>query len=41
MAICNLPDLPRLLKAGECLLGIDPGSAAIGVAVSDPGLAVA
>ncbi len=41
MPVCNLLDLPKLLKAGECLLGIDPGSAVIGVAVSDPGLTVA
>lgn len=41
MPICNLPELPARLQKGQCLLGLDPGSAAIGVAVSDPGLAVA
>jgi len=41
MPVCNLEDLPKLLKTGECLLGIDPGSTVIGVAVSDPGLSVA
>ncbi|MDX2028324.1 MAG: Holliday junction resolvase RuvX [Alphaproteobacteria bacterium] len=41
MPICNLSDLPALLKQGQCLLGLDPGSTAIGVAISDPGLRVA
>ena len=41
MPVCNLSELPALLKPGECLLGIDPGSAVIGIAVSDPGLKVA
>lgn len=41
MAVCNLSELPGLLPKGTCLLGIDPGSVAIGVAVSDPGLRVA
>ncbi len=41
MPVCNLSELSRRLKPGSCLLGIDPGSTVIGVAVSDPGLAVA
>ncbi len=41
MAICNLSDIPSLLKSGQCLLGLDPGSVVIGVAVSDPNLRVA
>jgi len=41
MPICTLPDLPPLLKKGSCLLGIDPGSVVIGVAVSDPNRIVA
>src|SRR5690348_7625013 len=41
MAVCNLSELPSLLKTGTCLLGIDPGSKTIGIAVSDPGLTVA
>jgi putative Holliday junction resolvase len=41
MPVCSLAELPALLKKGSCLLGIDPGSVVIGVAVSDPGLAVA
>ena len=41
MPVCNLSELPALLKKGQCLLGIDPGSTVIGVAISDPGLRVA
>ena len=41
MPICNLSDLPKTLKKGECLLGLDPGSVVLGVAISDPGLMVA
>jgi putative Holliday junction resolvase len=41
MAICNVHDLRTLLKAGETLLGLDPGSTALGVAISDPALRVA
>jgi len=41
MAVCNLSELPKLLKKGACLLGLDPGSTVIGVAISDPGLRVA
>lgn len=41
MPVCNLVDLPSLMKKGQCLLGLDPGSVAIGVAVSDPGHVVA
>lgn len=36
MAVCNLSDLPALLKPGFCLLGLDPGSVTVGVAVADP-----
>ena len=36
MAICNLSDLPALLKSGTCLLGLDPGRVVIGVAIADP-----
>lgn len=41
MPICNLSDLTSFLKPGQCLLGLDPGSVILGVAVSDPGLGVA
>lgn len=41
MAICNLSDLPPLLKAGQCLLGLDPGRVVIGVAIADPGARIA
>lgn len=36
MAICNLSELPSSLKAGQCLLGLDPGSVIVGVAIADP-----
>jgi putative Holliday junction resolvase len=41
MPVCNLSDLKTLIKKGQCLLGLDPGSTVIGVAISDPGLTVA
>ena len=41
MPVCTLAELPPLLKKGTCLLGLDPGSVVIGVAVSDPGLTIA
>src|SRR5262249_53174419 len=41
MPVCALSELPSLLKKGQCLLGLDPGSAVIGVAISDPGFSVA
>jgi len=41
MAICNLSELKALIKKNSCLLGLDPGSTVIGVAISDPGLMVA
>ena len=41
MPVCSLAELPPLLKKGSCLLGLDPGSVVIGVAISDPGLIVA
>jgi len=41
MAICNLSELPLLVKKGQSLLGLDPGSVVIGVAICDPGLRVA
>lgn len=36
MAICNLSELPSLIKTGQCLLGLDPGSVVVGVAIADP-----
>ena len=41
MPVCTLPELRELLPQGRCLLGIDPGSVAIGVAVSDPNWVIA
>ncbi|MFY9288481.1 MAG: Holliday junction resolvase RuvX [Alphaproteobacteria bacterium] len=41
MAVCNLSELKTYVKKGQCLLGLDPGSTVIGVAVSDPGFIVA
>jgi putative holliday junction resolvase len=41
MPVCNLSDLQGLLKPSQCLLGLDPGSVVIGVAICDPGLSVA
>lgn len=41
MALCNLTDLPALLKKGQTVLGLDYGSVVVGVAVSDPGLSIA
>lgn len=41
MPVCNLSDLPAFLKSGQGLLGLDPGSTVIGVAIADPGLSVA
>ncbi len=41
MAICNLSDLPALCPKNQCLLGLDPGSTVIGVAISDPAWRVA
>ncbi len=41
MPVCNLSEMPALLKKGQCLLGLDPGSVVIGVAISDPDLRVA
>lgn len=41
MAICNLSELPSQIKPGQCLLGLDPGSTVIGIAISDPNLRVA
>lgn len=41
MPVCNVSELPAFLKKGQCLLGLDPGSTVIGVAVSDPGWVVA
>ena len=35
------PSCRRSSEKGSCLLGLDPGSVVIGVAVSDPGLTVA
>lgn len=41
MAICNLSDIPALLKPAQCLLGLDYGSVVIGVAIADPAARVA
>ncbi|MGE4351316.1 MAG: RuvX/YqgF family protein, partial [Bdellovibrionales bacterium] len=41
MPVCNLCDLSSFLKPGQCLLGLDPGSVIMGVAISDPTLKVA
>lgn len=41
MPVCSLAEIPALLKKGSCLLGLDPGSTVIGIAISDPGLSVA
>jgi len=41
MSVCNLSDLPQLLNKDQCLLGLDPGSTIIGIAISDPGFRVA
>lgn len=41
MLLRNISELPALLKKNQCLLGLDYGSKAIGVAVSDPGLRIA
>ena len=41
MPVCTIAELPTLLKKGSCLLGLDPGSVVIGVAVSDPSFTVA
>lgn len=41
MALCNLSDLPSLLSPGQCLLGIDPGSKIVGLAIADPAMRVA
>ncbi len=37
----NPTDLKALLKPGQRLLGLDPGEKNVGVAICDPGLAVA
>lgn len=41
MALCNLSELPPLLKKNQTLLGLDYGTVVIGVAVSDPSLSIA
>ncbi len=41
MAIRNLTDLAAALAPGRRLLGLDPGTKTIGLAISDPGLLVA
>lgn len=41
MPICNLSELPQQLQKGQTLLGLDPGSTVIGIAISDPDLKVA
>ena len=39
--ICNLSDLRGLCPPKTCLLGIDPGSVVVGLAISDPDWRVA
>lgn len=42
MPICSdIHELKKLLRPGQTVLGIDNGSVAVGIAVSDPGLLVA
>jgi putative Holliday junction resolvase len=41
MPVCDLSGLPALCPKGSCLLGLDPGSTVIGVAISDPNWRVA
>ncbi|MDX9689627.1 MAG: Holliday junction resolvase RuvX [Proteobacteria bacterium] len=41
MTICNLSQIPSSLKAGQCLLGLDPGSVIVGVAIANPDATVA
>ena len=41
MGVCELEELPALLKPGGRLLGLDLGSKTIGLALSDPGLQIA
>ena len=41
MPVLTLPEFHAALPSGCCLLGLDPGSTVIGVAVSDPGRMVA
>ena len=41
MALYNLPEFLSLLPPGSRLLGLDPGSKRIGVALSDVGLRIA
>ena len=41
MPICNLSDLISLLKPDQCLLGLDPGSVIMGIAIADPAAKVA
>ena len=41
MALFNMTDLRAALRPGERLIGLDPGSKVIGVALSDVGLSLA
>jgi putative Holliday junction resolvase len=41
MPICTLPELKQQLPKNARLLGLDPGTKTIGLALSDPGLTVA
>ncbi|MCL2469887.1 MAG: Holliday junction resolvase RuvX [Alphaproteobacteria bacterium] len=41
MPVCNLAELPSFLAGNQCLLGLDYGTAVIGLAISDPLLKVA
>ena len=41
MGLCNFSDLPRLLAPKARLMGLDPGTKTIGLAVSDAGFSIA
>jgi len=41
MAICNLTEIDRGLAVGQRLMGLDPGTKYIGIALSDIGQAIA
>lgn len=41
MSVCELEELPAMLKPGGRVLGLDLGSKTIGLALSDPGLRIA
>lgn len=41
MAICNLTEMALDLSTGQRLMGLDPGTKTIGIALSDPGRSIA